>query len=99
MYATHHHDLFYTTVKYHQNIPNGIQVIERTRKCLRMDGRPEGRTDARHIAISPEPFGRGIKKGLIIQYLQKLAIGQHWRAVQSRDPGTCKTHSVEKICI
>ena len=37
LYATHHHDLFYITVKYHQNIPNGIQVIEQTQKCLRMD--------------------------------------------------------------
>ena len=39
LYATHRHDLFYITVKYHQNIPNGTQVIERTRKCLRTDGR------------------------------------------------------------
>ena len=38
LYATHRHDLFYITVKYHQNIPNGIQVIERTRNCLRTDG-------------------------------------------------------------
>ena len=30
LYATHRHDLFYITVKYHQNIPNGIHVIERT---------------------------------------------------------------------
>ena len=36
------HDLFYITVKYHQNILNGIQVTERTRKCLRMDGRTPG---------------------------------------------------------
>ena len=35
-YATHRHDLFYITVKYHQNIPNSFQVIEQTRK---------GRTD------------------------------------------------------
>ena len=39
LYATHRHDLFYVTVKYHQTIPNGIQVIERARKCLRTDGR------------------------------------------------------------
>ena len=57
LYATHRRDLFYITVKYHQNIPNGIQFIERTRKCLRTDGR----TVARLIAISPEPFGRGKK--------------------------------------
>ena len=45
LYATHRHDLFYITVKYHQNIPNGFQVIERTRKCLRMDIRTDGWTD------------------------------------------------------
>ena len=26
LYLTHRHDLFYTTVKYHQNISNGIQL-------------------------------------------------------------------------
>ena len=31
LYATYRHDLFYITVKYHQIIPNGFQVIERTR--------------------------------------------------------------------
>ena len=50
LYATHRHDLFNITVKYHQNIPNGIQVIERTRKCLRTDGR---RTDATLIDLPP----------------------------------------------
>ena len=45
LYATHCHILFYITVKYHQNIQNSIQVIERTRKCLRTDGRTDnGRT-------------------------------------------------------
>ena len=38
MMMTHRHDLFYITMKYHQNIPNSIQVIEGTRKCLRTDG-------------------------------------------------------------
>ena len=47
LYAIHRHDLFYLTVKYHQNIPNGIQVIERTRKYLRTDVRTYGRTDGR----------------------------------------------------
>ena len=47
LYATHRHDLFYITVKYHQNILNGIRVIERTRKCLRTDGRTDERTDGR----------------------------------------------------
>ena len=39
LYATHHHYLFYMTVKYYQNIPNGIQVIKWTRTCLRTGGR------------------------------------------------------------
>ena len=30
LYATHCHVLFYITMKFHQNILNGIQVIERT---------------------------------------------------------------------
>ena len=45
LYATHSHDLFYITVKYHQNIPNGIQVIEWIRKCLPTHVRTDGRTD------------------------------------------------------
>ena len=36
--ATYRHDLFYITVKYYQNIPKGIQVIERTK-----NGRTDGR--------------------------------------------------------
>ena len=32
-YETHHHDLFYIAVRYHDYIPKGIQVIERTRNC------------------------------------------------------------------
>ena len=47
LYATHRHDLFYITLKYHSNIPNGFQVIERTQKCLRTDVRTDGRTDGR----------------------------------------------------
>ena len=38
LYVTHRHDLFYITVKYHQNTPNSIQVIEQTQKCLHTDG-------------------------------------------------------------
>ena len=34
LYATHHHDLFYIAVKYHDYIPKGIQVIQRTRNCI-----------------------------------------------------------------
>ena len=36
-YAKLRHDLFYITVKFHQNIPNDIQVIEQTQKCLWTD--------------------------------------------------------------
>ena len=42
LYATHRHDLFYMTVKCHKNIPNNIQVIVRTRKCLRTDRQMPG---------------------------------------------------------
>ena len=45
MYATHHHDLFYITMKYHQNIPNVFPGIEQTRN---------GWMDARLIATTPE---------------------------------------------
>ena len=34
LYVTHRHNLFYITVKYHQNIPKGIQIIAQTQKCL-----------------------------------------------------------------
>ena len=51
LFATHRHDLFYITLKYHQNTPNIIQAIELTRKYLRTDGR---QTDARLIVILPE---------------------------------------------
>ena len=33
LYATNRHDLFYITVKYHDYIPNGFQVMERTQIC------------------------------------------------------------------
>ena len=65
MYATHRHDLFYLTVKYNKNVLNCFQVIERTRN---------GRTDARLIAISPEPFGRGIKAHAYLQTIVKAPV-------------------------
>ena len=34
LYVTHRHDLFYITIKYHQNIPKSIQVMERTQNCI-----------------------------------------------------------------
>ena len=36
LYAIHRHDLFYITVKYHDYIPKGIQVTERTRICIKI---------------------------------------------------------------
>ena len=48
----HRHDLLYIAMKYHQNIPNCVQVIGRIRKCLRTDGRQLHR-------YIPKPFGRG----------------------------------------
>ena len=35
MYATHRLDLFYITVKYHDYIPKGFQVLERTQICIK----------------------------------------------------------------
>ena len=59
LYATHRHDLVYIPVKYHHNIPNGIQVMERTRKCLRTDGQTtDGRQAHRFI---PRTFRLGDK--------------------------------------
>ena len=63
LHATHRHDLFYIAVKYHHNIPNGIQIIELTRKCLRTDvwtdvQTTDGRQAHRYI---PRTFWSGIK--------------------------------------
>ena len=41
LYATHRHDLFYITVKYHDYIPKGIQVTERTQICIKKYQRGE----------------------------------------------------------
>ena len=60
LYATHRHDLFYITVKHHQNIPNGIQVVEQTRKCLQMDIQMMAGCQA-HRSI-PRTFRSGDKK-------------------------------------
>ena len=60
LYATHRHDLFYITVKYHQNIPNGIQVIEQTRIYLGTDGQTtDGCKAHRYI---PRTFRTGDNK-------------------------------------
>ena len=39
MYATHHHDLFYIAVKYHDYMPKGNQVKEWTKNCIWNDQR------------------------------------------------------------
>ena len=60
LYATHHLDLSNITVKYHQNILNGVQVKERTRQCLRTDGQTtDGRQAHRYI---PRTFRSWEKK-------------------------------------
>ena len=51
LYETHRHDMFYITVKYHQNIPNGFK--------LESEQETDARTDAMLIVISPEHFGGG----------------------------------------
>ena len=47
-----------TELKYHQNIPNGTQVVERTIKCLRIDGRIQG------SLLYPPKIGRGIESNV-----------------------------------
>ena len=65
LYATHLHDLFYIlTVKYHQNIPNSSQVIERTPKYLRTEIRTDGRTPAHRY------IPRTIRSGIINELQQ-----------------------------
>ena len=65
LHATHRHDLFYITVKYHQNIPNGNQVTEQTRKCLRTDVRTDEQTMYGRLAhrYIPRTFRSGDKNG------------------------------------
>ena len=56
MYVTHGHNLFYKTMKYHKNIPNGFQVKSRHKNVYRrLDG-------CQAHPYIPEPFSRGIKR-------------------------------------
>ena len=69
----------YNLTKFNENSSKGIGVISRTRFRLQTDGQ----TDARSIAISPEPFGRVIKKLTIIccvlmQYNYDSVFLQKW---------------------
>ena len=50
---------FYITVKYQQNIPNGIQVIEQTRKCLRTDGQTKDGRQAHRYIPGPKNLSAG----------------------------------------
>ena len=57
LHATLLPNALYNLTKFHENSSKSIGVMGRTRFPLQTDGQ----TDARAIAISPEPFGRGIK--------------------------------------
>ena len=58
LHATPLPNALYNLTKFHEKISKGIGVMDRARFRLQTDGQ----TDARAIAISPEPFGRGIKR-------------------------------------
>ena len=74
LYATHRHDLFYITVKYHQNIPNGFRYRAGTKMFtdVWMDGQTDGRQARRYI---PQTFRSGDKN--ILSSLGKKEISQH----------------------
>ena len=57
LHATLLPNALYNLTKFHENSSKGIGVMGRTMFRLQTDGQ----TDARAIAISPEPSGRGIK--------------------------------------
>ena len=66
LHATLLPNALYNLTKFHENRSKGIGVMGRTRFRLQTDGQ----MDARAIALSPEPFGRGIKiYGKINQYV------------------------------
>ena len=85
LYATHRQDLFYIAVNYHQNIPNGIQVIERTLNCLPMD--------ASLFALSPEPFGRGSSS----LYPPNLSVGEAHRYIPRTFQSGDKNRPEQKV--
>ena len=57
MHVTLLPNALYNLTKFHENSSKSIGVMGHTRFCLQMDRQ----TDARVIAISPEPFSRGTK--------------------------------------
>ena len=52
LYTTHGHDLFYITVKYHDYIPKGIQVAERTWICIKKHQRGDNWKSIKGWALS-----------------------------------------------
>ena len=62
LYATHRHDLFYITMKYRQNIPDGFHVIEPTQKCLWTDRRMDAR-----LLLYPPNLSVGDKNGCALK--------------------------------
>ena len=58
LFATHYHYLLYceASSKYSKRYSSYLADTK-----MLTEGRTYGRTDARLIAISPEPFGRGLK--------------------------------------
>ena len=55
LFSAHRLMTVYICTKFHENIMNGIRVIERTRK---VNGRTDRRTDGRHDIIRPVFDGR-----------------------------------------
>ena len=55
-------------LKYHENIPQGIQVIQWTRQCSRTDRQ----MDAKLCVISPKMFGQEIKTDLLQPVSQNM---------------------------
>ena len=64
LYATHGLVLFYMSTKYHQNIPKGIRVAERTRNLFQTKQReltpkvrkPELSSSTQHMVLSCSTF-------------------------------------------
>ena len=58
--------MVYICTKFHENILNGIRVMERTRK---VNGRTEGQTDEWHDIIRPVFDGRIKKQNWFLECL------------------------------
>ena len=51
LYVTHRHYLLYTIVKYHDYIPKGIQVTERTQNCIKKQQREDNSKSVKGRAL------------------------------------------------